>query len=575
MLDRATLDHRRGITRAARRWRPFLVTLVAAAFVFAISTTLAADTCRGSVFADINGNRIRDAEEPALGNVRVSNGEIIVRTDAEGAFQLPLDNSCRFVFISVPTGYHASGDWYVAVPEAADSMVVEFGVSPTPDSDGILTFAQASDIHFAATPEEFREAFYDRAMVVQPQGILDEMVEEVNRFRPDFVILTGDQVADSKNPDISLVESWTEYISQHLIAAIDSPTWAVVGNHEVVRDPAVDRAVFEQAFGPTYYTFDCEGVHCIVLDTHTLTGTSLSYTVSNRQLAWLRADLGSTGAQQPILVFCHEPSSNWVDNDIMSEVKNLLVEFGVSALITGHWHLSYELAREPFLEITSGAVCGSWWEGPAPDGRSFGYRVYRIRRGSVDSVWRTIGEDTVDLASPQTAILSWNDRLHAQTWGEAASVRLAWDDNPSIELDTVSHSLWSAVDTELNVSTLPNGYHTLHIGFDMDDGASRDAEYSFYIWNPTVSLAEILDHPDAFRGRMVAAANLTVRAVLGDDASVNDGTKTIIVGNIPFPVSRNDRIAVMGLFRPTSTDPIKAYDDLFLIKLEEEPENDS
>ncbi len=533
------------------------------------------DSCRGTVFIDANGNRLRDADETGVGDIAVSDGAIIVRTDGQGGFELSLDESSRFAFITVPTGYQASGDWYAPVLGREGLMTIDFGLEVVPDSDGILTFVQASDIHFAATPEEFREAFYDRAMAVQPQGILDAMAAEINSVAPDFVILTGDQVADSKTPELGLVEAWTSYIAEQLVPSLDAPARAVVGNHEIVRDPAIDRAIFEQSFGPTYYAFDCEGVHCIVLDPHTLTGTSLSYTVSERQLTWLRADLESAGRQQPILVFCHEPSSNWAKNEIMGEVKTILANAGIAALITGHWHLNFELQTEPYLELTSGAVCGSWWEGPAADGRSFGYRVYQIRRGLIDSIWRTIGEDTAEFAFPQAAVLSWIDNLEVRVWGEAVSAELAWDDNPFVPVGANSCGMWSAASSELNVSTLANGYHTLHVSFSMSDGSRRDAEQDYYICNPEISLAEIIDHPEVFQGRIVAAPSLTVRAVMGANASVNDGTKTIIVANVPFPVARNDRLALMGLFRPTSTDPIKAYAESFLVELDEESDDES
>ncbi|MBN1859389.1 metallophosphoesterase [Candidatus Bipolaricaulota bacterium] len=564
-------EHRIRITRP----RLLVLTVVLLLLLGGLAGAAYANSCRGTVFLDANGNQLRDAEEAGIAAIAVSDGATITQTADQGAFELPLDEAARFVFIAVPSGYRASGSWYVSIPESEDLMAIDFGLEVTPDADGVLTFVQASDIHFAATPEEFREAFYDRAMAVQPQGILDTMAVEINSLAPDFVILTGDQVADSRNPELALVESWTSYIADHLVASLDAPTRAAVGNHEVVRDPEVDRAVFERSFGPTYYAFDCEGVHCIVLDPHTLIGTSLSYTISDRQLGWLREDLEAAGEQQPILVFCHEPSSNWAENEIMDEVKTLLADFHITALVTGHWHLSYELQTEPYLELTSGAVCGAWWEGPGPDGRSFGYRVYQVRRGMIDSVWRTIGEETVDFASPQAAVLAWNDRLQAQVWGAAISAELAWDGNPLIEIGTTSYGMWSAIHAELNVSTLSNGYHTLHVSFAMADGSRRNAERRFYIWNPEISLAEILDSPDVFQGCLVAAPSLTVRAVLGNDASVNDGTKTIIVADVPFPVVRNDRLALMGLFRPTSTDPIKAYDESFMIKLDEESDDES
>ena len=44
----------------------------------------------GTVFEDRNGNRLRDAGEPGLAGVLVSNGLEVVRSDPEGRYSLPI-----------------------------------------------------------------------------------------------------------------------------------------------------------------------------------------------------------------------------------------------------------------------------------------------------------------------------------------------------------------------------------------------------------------------------------------------------------------------------------------------------
>ncbi|MCX6101050.1 MAG: hypothetical protein NTV92_06475 [Candidatus Bipolaricaulota bacterium] len=70
-----------------------------------------------------------------------------------------------------------------------------------------------------------------------------------------------------------------------------------------------------------------------------------------------------------------------------------------------------------------------------------------------------------------------------------------------------------------------------------------------------------------FQGKMVGTTALEVRAVMGADISATDGTKTIIVAKFPISVAKGDRVSVVGMYRPTSADPIKAFDLIFSVKL--------
>lgn len=53
----------------------------------------------GSVFDDRNGNGRRDAGEPGIADVLVSNGRDVARTDAAGGWSLPAGNDETFFVI--------------------------------------------------------------------------------------------------------------------------------------------------------------------------------------------------------------------------------------------------------------------------------------------------------------------------------------------------------------------------------------------------------------------------------------------------------------------------------------------
>src|SRR5690554_4169102 len=63
---------------------------------------------RGHVFDDQNRNGVRDANEPGIPRVAVSNGEAVVLTDADGYYELPI-SADSIVFVIKPR------DWMTPV----------------------------------------------------------------------------------------------------------------------------------------------------------------------------------------------------------------------------------------------------------------------------------------------------------------------------------------------------------------------------------------------------------------------------------------------------------------------------
>ena len=68
------------------------------------SQLISADTATGRVFVDENRNGLADEGEPGLANVRVSNGSDIVTTDADGRYNLTVDDE-SIIFITKPRDY--------------------------------------------------------------------------------------------------------------------------------------------------------------------------------------------------------------------------------------------------------------------------------------------------------------------------------------------------------------------------------------------------------------------------------------------------------------------------------------
>jgi predicted phosphodiesterase len=523
----------------------------------------------GWVFLDANGNGTFDAGEAGVADAAVSDGVTVTRTDAGGRFALTIDAGARFVFLSTPSGTRPMRRWYVPVSSGATYAFPLASISQT----GPLVFVQLSDLHYAPDAESFEAAFADRRMAFEPAATLDQVVSEANALAPDFVILTGDIVANAKGPELVDVEAWMKFGAQSFAARFASPFFAAVGNHDVVRDPAINESLYERYFGPTYYSWNVKGTHCVVQNTHQLSADGKqTYSVSAAQLEWLRQDLALVDPDAEILVFCHEPSPDWAPTAESKALYALLAKERITALLDGHWHTNFVLQEEPFFELTSGAVCGAWWEGPGADGSKFGYRVLQVRRGQLDSIWRNAGENAVVLSRPTEAALAWTDRLTAQVWGAASSATYRWDNGAEVEAFVTSNGLWSTATANLNVTPLAAGFHTLTVTFALTGGATARGERAFLVLAPGVSLADLLAHPQVFQGRIVGISKLEVRAAMGADISVTEGGKTIIVSKFPFVVAKGDFISLVGLFSSTSVSPIKTYDGIFCVKLGATPQ---
>jgi hypothetical protein len=64
----------------------------------------AAETARGVVFEDLDGDGRRDDGEPGVPGVRVSDGRSVVETDSKGSYELEIAEEA-FVFVVKPSGW--------------------------------------------------------------------------------------------------------------------------------------------------------------------------------------------------------------------------------------------------------------------------------------------------------------------------------------------------------------------------------------------------------------------------------------------------------------------------------------
>lgn len=343
----------------------------------------------GVVFDDANANGIRDAGEPGLTDVLVSNGIACRPTDSDGVYNLPSDSS--LVFVTVPGDRDGTGPWY----SGPSSDNVDFGLKPDPGKGQTagsgFTFVQMTDLHAGQ----------------EQAAALAGLAAELNSLSPAFVVATGDLIVDGNDATPATAGGWFD-VYQGFTSVLTMPVYQALGNHDVVgihradadtSGPGYGKGTFTGRFGPSYYSFDWGRYHCLVLDPNDMENGQEVYRLSAAQMRWLADDLRfREGA--PLLVFYHEPTASWTNRDDFLR----LLEGRCASLFCGHLHQSVTLdsAAGPggsgeVSEQVTAAVSGEWWRGPNPDGRPQGNRLVSVAGDGVDSLYIGTGDTrTVD-----------------------------------------------------------------------------------------------------------------------------------------------------------------------------------
>lgn len=209
-------------------------------------------------------------------------------------------------------------------------------------SESDLTFGLVTDVHYADA--DTRGTRYYRDSLAK----LTAAVEEFQRHKVAFVVELGDLInaGPSKEAELEYLETICG-----VFKPIDVPKHFVLGNHCV---DTLTKAEFLKGCGrepePTYYSFDVNGYHFVILDADFLEdGTSYKpgnfrWTdtwIPKEEQAWLEADLAKAKGR-PAVVFVHqnlhdEKNVHGVKN--APEVRKILEASGdVIAVFQGHMH---------------------------------------------------------------------------------------------------------------------------------------------------------------------------------------------------------------------------------------------
>lgn len=352
-----------------------LVFLIGLCFVVGVHSSYGeTETARGIVFHDQNENGVHDENEPGIENVWVSNGVDLTATDANGAYEIEVEDH-SFVFVCKPRGWITATNelnmphfYHLHSPDGSPPVLNFPGIAPTgelPDS-----------IDFPLYPYDEQDEF--RIVVLGDPQVRN--VKEVDYLASDIVqdlvgvdAAFGVSLGDLAFDDLRVFGPLNQVMSR-----VGIPWYNVHGNHDMNFQAADDfhsADTYKRVYGPTDYLFTYGDVHFIVLDNvEKRSGTSYHGELGAERIEFLQNIIDQVEADEMVVVLFHIPMSRLRDMDSFIDT---LEQHPRMLVLSSHFHRQYHEfydesqgwdAEPPLHHLVHVTACGNWWGGE-PDER--------------------------------------------------------------------------------------------------------------------------------------------------------------------------------------------------------------
>lgn len=214
-------------------------------------------------------------------------------------------------------------------------------------------------------------------------------IQEANRLHPSFVIVTGDLV--NRPFDTAQIREYHNIIKK---IAYNIPLYSVAGNHDVGNKPFPENiAAYNKDFGPDYYSFKCNSMLGIVLNSVYLSAPINVKEKAAEQEKWLLRLLDSTKGMKfkHIMVFLHHPlflkTADEKDEyfNIPSDTRKRHLDFfkkyGIRYVFAGHYHRNSFGKAKGINMVTSGPVGKPLGDDPS------GFRIITVKGKKVEHAY--------------------------------------------------------------------------------------------------------------------------------------------------------------------------------------------
>jgi Predicted phosphohydrolases len=322
----------------------------------------------GVVYLEQDGRPGRGSNDPGLAGVLVSDGEELVRTDAQGRYRLQARPG-RTVFVVKPAGHRfvpgrdGLPAFWARVPANGSRFAADFALLPGDPQQRFeaLVFTDTQ------VKNERDIGYYQRA-IVEPLG------------RPDAAM--GVTLGDLVNDRTDLYPALNRVTTQ-----LGVPWFHVPGNHDLDEGVSDEAALgaWSRTFGPDTYAVEEGAAAFVLLDDVVVTpGEGVGYAGGLRedQFRFIERYVAQLPRDRLLVLGMHIPlfdrnahgAFRAADRErlfaLLGQHPRVLVLSGHNHAQHHHWHGPADgwHGEVPLHEYNVGAICGAFWSG-APDAR--------------------------------------------------------------------------------------------------------------------------------------------------------------------------------------------------------------
>jgi len=214
-------------------------------------------------------------------------------------------------------------------------------------------------------------------------------INQVNKLKPNFVVLTGDFVNQRTNTNqINAFKNITSKISKRI------PVYLIPGNHDIGQTPDKEKLDFYFKYYPSdKFDFEYKGVQLIGFNSCLINS---GIEEEAKQMDWLIESLMKKPTNMRKIVFTHHPffTTNINEKDSYSnipqpkrqEYMELLKANGVVKIFAGHYHNNAQATYDGIEMITTSAV------GKQLGKAKSGFRVVTVYKDSIEHRYVEIEE---------------------------------------------------------------------------------------------------------------------------------------------------------------------------------------
>ena len=269
---------------------------------------------KGTVFYDKDNDGIKDKGERGAAGVAVTDGFSVTLTDKDGSFCIIPAPKARFITVCTPDGHRNTNRFFCDVRGLMSGEGLsgnELNRANPGLEFGIVRCRQYGSFSHMSDIEDRR--YYEW---------IDRMKEYSAAHEQDFIVETGDICYE--NGLLLFAKAMNDdNMGRRMVYTI--------GNHDLIRGNKdylgndYGEKLFEDCFGPAWYSFTAAGVHFIV--TPMLMGDARPSYSADEIRAWIQEDLKTIPQGMPVMMFNHDAAEKLVPGNA-----------NVKAFIYGHRH---------------------------------------------------------------------------------------------------------------------------------------------------------------------------------------------------------------------------------------------